>query len=42
MSGNDGSGNTVERDEWQTPSRLFNKLKSDDKNVQLPSGSFFF
>lgn len=26
MNGNDGTGNTVERDEWQTPQWLFDKL----------------
>lgn len=26
MKGNDGSGNNVERDEWQTPKELWNKL----------------
>jgi phage N-6-adenine-methyltransferase len=26
--GNDGTGNTAERDEWQTPQELFNKLNS--------------
>jgi len=26
MKGNDGSGNTIERDDWQTPQWLFDKL----------------
>ena len=26
MKGNNGTGNTIERDEWQTPQWLFNKL----------------
>jgi len=26
MKGNDGTGNTIERDEWQTPQKLWNEL----------------
>lgn len=33
MEGNDGSGNTVERDEWQTPQKLWDKLNEQYKFV---------
>ena len=26
MKGNDGTGNVIERDDWQTPTILFDKL----------------
>jgi phage N-6-adenine-methyltransferase len=26
MKGNDGTGNTIDRDDWETPQWLFNKL----------------